>query len=247
MEIFHPRASPACKRELLPIPFSTLSLSTIKLIIMKRNFPRFPFPGNLSLLGCLLLLSLVINSCKKVQEKLVPAEVQSKSNNLSQDMKQVDIQLIADNFVSPIGVLSLPDRDGKFDDREDDHDRRSGDDRRKEDKRLFVIDQIGKIWIIDANGNKLPVPFLDLTSKILPLSPGYDERGLLGLAFHPDYKKNGRFFVYYTAPPRAGGPQPGGVWNNLSRISEFRVSAMNPNLADMSFERPLLEINDPQS
>jgi glucose/arabinose dehydrogenase len=162
-------------------------------------------------------------------------------------MKEVDIKLIADNFVSPIGLVALPDKSGKFDDRDEDHDRRGGHDNKKEDERLFVIDQVGRIWIIDEHGNKLPVPFLDITSKIVPLSPGYDERGLLGLAFHPDFKKNGRFFVYYTAPPRAGGPEPGALWNNLSRISEFRVSALNPNLADMTFERPILELNDPQS
>src|SRR4030095_11093530 len=94
--------------------------------------------------------------------------------------------------------------------------------------------------------NKLPTPFLDITSKLVTLNPNFDERGLLGFAFHPNYKKNGRFFVYYYAPPRPASPTVGFVPNNLSRISEFRVSASNPNMADTAFERPILELDDPQ-
>ena len=81
---------------------------------------------------------------------------------------------------------------------------------------------------------------------MVTLSPGYDERGLLGLAFHPDFKSNGKFYLFYTAPPRAGGPEPGVPWNNLTRIAEFKVSAGNPNLADPSSERILLESDHPQ-
>jgi glucose/arabinose dehydrogenase len=138
--------------------------------------------------------------------------------------KAVDIKLVADGFTSPIGLVAVPDHS----------------------KRLFVIDQIGKIWIIDAGGHKLPTPFLDISSKLVTLDPAFDERGLLGLAFHPDYKNNRRFFVYYNAPPRSGGPQGGGTWNNLSRISEFKTSVANPNEADQSTEKALLELNDPQ-
>lgn len=138
--------------------------------------------------------------------------------------KAVDIMLVADNFTSPIGVVAAPDNS----------------------KRLFVIDQVGRIWIIDAGGHRLPTPFLDISSKLVTLNPNGDERGLIGFAFHPNYKNNRRFYVYYNAPPRPGGPAPGANWNNLSRISEFRASAANPNEADLRTERPLLELDDPQ-
>jgi glucose/arabinose dehydrogenase len=62
--------------------------------------------------------------------------------------------------------------------------------------RLFVVEQSGRIRVLE--GHVLhPVPFLDITKQVL--SGG--ERGLLGLAFHPDYRRNGRFFVNYTRKP----------------------------------------------
>jgi glucose/arabinose dehydrogenase len=137
----------------------------------------------------------------------------------------VDLELVAEGFASPIGVVSVPDNSD----------------------RLFVIDQAGKIWIIDSTGNKLATPFIDLSGMMVTLNVNYDERGLLGLAFHPDYKTNGRFFVYYQKPPRAGGPVAGVNWNNFSRVSEFKVSTSNSNVADISSEKVILEWDDPQS
>ncbi|MFI5188506.1 MAG: PQQ-dependent sugar dehydrogenase, partial [Chitinophagales bacterium] len=100
---------------------------------------------------------------------------------------KVDLLQVADSFVSPLDVVPVPDNT----------------------QRLFVIDQIGKIWIIDSTGNKLSTPFLDVSSALIPLSAGYDERGLLGLAFHPQFATNHKFYIYYQLPPRAGGPAPG--------------------------------------
>lgn len=49
-------------------------------------------------------------------------------------------------------------------------------------------------------GNLLPAPFLDISAgPTAVLNAGYDERGLLGLAFHPGYENNGRFFARYSA------------------------------------------------
>lgn len=138
---------------------------------------------------------------------------------------KVDLMQVADGFVSPIGAVASPDNT----------------------KRLFVIDQVGKIWIIDGTGTKLPTPFMDISSMMVTLNPNYDERGLLGLAFHPQFSANHRFYIYYQLPPRPGGPQPGTNWNNFSRIAEFRTQSGNDNLADMSTERVILEMDDPQS
>jgi len=140
--------------------------------------------------------------------------------------KTPGLSMIADSLVSPVVISEPPDSS----------------------KRLFVVDETGKIWIIGADGKKLTTPFIDITSKMVTLSPSYDERGLLGLAFHPDFKTNGKFYLFYTAPPRAGTPVPGdagATWNNLTRISEFKVSAANANQADLSSERILLEADHP--
>lgn len=62
------------------------------------------------------------------------------------------------------------------------------------DARLFVVEKTGRIQII-ADGQRQPQPFLDLATRVSTAS----EQGLLGLAFHPDFARNGRFFVYFTA------------------------------------------------
>jgi len=62
-----------------------------------------------------------------------------------------------------------------------------------DDDRLFVVEQLGRIWIID-NGEVQPVPFLDISDIVLIGG----EQGLLSVAFHPDYDLNGYFYVYYT-------------------------------------------------
>lgn len=87
-------------------------------------------------------------------------------------------------------------------------------------------------------------PFLDLREQMVRLNPSFDERGLLGLAFHPAFAQNGRFFVYYSAPLRPGGPEG---WNHTSHISEFRVSASNPDRADAASERIVLQVDEPQA
>ena len=61
--------------------------------------------------------------------------------------------------------------------------------------RLFALEKPGRIRII-KNGSLLPAAFLDITSLV---GSSGNEQGLLGLAFHPDFESNGRFFVAYTA------------------------------------------------
>ncbi len=65
-------------------------------------------------------------------------------------------------------------------------------------ERIFVLEQTGKIWIL-KDGIKMQEPFLDLSALVTAsANRSYSEQGLLGLAFHPDYADNGRFFVNYT-------------------------------------------------
>lgn len=98
------------------------------------------------------------------------------------------------------------------------------------DPRLFVVEQDGTIRIMDTDGNVNPTPFLNITTRVDSSS---NEEGLLGLAFHPDYATNGRFFVQYTNTTSG---------DRVTRISEFTVTG-NPNVADPNSENILMTID----
>jgi len=99
------------------------------------------------------------------------------------------------------------------------------------DERLFVVEQGGVIKIVDLNGVVNSTPFLDIQSIV---NAG-GERGLLGLAFHPEYQTNGRFFVHYS---NSSGD---------TQISEFSVSTSNPDIANPNSEVMLLTVSQPFS
>ena len=108
--------------------------------------------------------------------------------------------------------------------------------------RLFVVDQIGIIRIIRADGTTDPEPFLDIRDRMVQLAGSYDERGLLSLAFHPGFRNDSRVYVYYSAPLRAGGPDG---WSCTNRLSEFRVSPTDPDKVDPASEKVLLSVDKP--
>jgi glucose/arabinose dehydrogenase len=94
--------------------------------------------------------------------------------------------------------------------------------------RLFVVERGGLIKAA-APGVRVPAPFLDLTGRVL----AGGERGLLGLAFHPRFAENGRFFVNYTRRP-----------DGATVVAEYRVSAADADRAEIG-EVPLLVIPQP--
>lgn len=94
--------------------------------------------------------------------------------------------------------------------------------------RLFIVERQGRIRILDR-GTLRARPFLDIGARVLD----FGEQGLLGLAFHPRYASNGRFFVAYSRRSDAA-----------TVIAEYRVSARDPNLA-VNAERVLLTVPQP--
>lgn len=116
--------------------------------------------------------------------------------------------------------------------------------------RLFVCEQRGKILLF-KNGILQTQPFLDLSASLVAEQTAYDERGLLGLAFHPQYSQTGqpgagRFYVFYSAPsPNAPGTTELPV-NCRTTLAEYRVSAANPDQADPGSGRILLSFDKPQ-
>jgi len=105
--------------------------------------------------------------------------------------------------------------------------------------RLFIVDQIGVIYIID-NGELLTKPFLDIRDNIVDLDVTYDERGLLGLAFHPNYPINGRFFIYYSAP------KTGENINHETILAEYQVTD-EENQADSTSQQIILRVDQPEA
>lgn len=101
--------------------------------------------------------------------------------------------------------------------------------------RLFVLEQTGYIFILDQDLQVLPDPFLDvsglLTSDVF--QGGYSERGLLGIAFHPDFENNGIFFIHYIR------------YDNKAIVERHTVSADDPNLADPASAAVILSVDDP--
>jgi glucose/arabinose dehydrogenase len=117
----------------------------------------------------------------------------------------LDLQLVTAGLARPVGVYNAGDGSG----------------------RLFIVEQAGTIRIWDG-AQLLPTPFLSRSVECC------NERGLLGLAFHPDYANNGLFYIHYSAP---------GTGNTV--ISRYQVSAMDPNVAEPASELVLLTQSQP--
>ncbi len=155
----------------------------------------------------------------------------------------IDTEIVALNLISPVH-LTFPQGEPS--------------------NRLFVVDQPGQIRIIDGTGILLSTPFLDITSEIH--MPGFfgtqdendfDERGLLGLAFHPEYYNptapgEGKIFTYASKPydplntdfPLV--PTTTLVPDHQSVIEMWTVDPTDPNLIDMSSRVELMRIDQPQ-
>jgi glucose/arabinose dehydrogenase len=115
------------------------------------------------------------------------------------------------------------------------------------DSRKFVIEQFGRIRIIDENGQLQGEPFLDIRSKIVTLWSDFDERGLLGLAFHPDFQENGKFYVAYTAPINFQDDLAKMFWwDHTNVVAEYTVSEDDPDRADATSEHIITSIDWPQ-
>lgn len=94
--------------------------------------------------------------------------------------------------------------------------------------RFFVAEQVGLVWAYLPDRSRLEIPFLNITKAVLTSSWEGDERGFLGLTFHPNYKYNRKLYVYYTVEVH---------FNERIRISEFHVSAKDMNMVDHASER----------
>ncbi len=126
-------------------------------------------------------------------------------------------------------------------------------------KRIFVVEKQGRIRTID-NSQAFPLTqasasaFLNITPLVQQAGgtdPNQDERGLLGLAFHPQYQTNGKFYVYYTNPAVAGLPSPFTYYQNVVEytVRDPSTLVVNPALdnADAASARLVMRIQHPSA
>jgi glucose/arabinose dehydrogenase len=130
----------------------------------------------------------------------------------------VRLEPVATGFTSPIAVEATDDG-----------------------QRRFVVDQAGRIWLHDTSGLR-DRAYLDLRDRMIDVVGGYSERGLLGMALHPNFGENGRFFVRYSAPRRPDTPND---YSHTFVLSEF-VADPGARRVDLDTERTILEIPQPQ-
>jgi len=121
---------------------------------------------------------------------------------------KLKLEQVGGNFSKPLLVTSAPG----------------------ETNRMFVVDQNGKIFVV-KNGVQLNTPFLDVSA----INSSGGERGLLGLAFHPQYASNGYFFINFT--DNSGDTQ----------VSRYQRSAGNPDVANSSSRSDIIFIDQPYS
>jgi glucose/arabinose dehydrogenase len=154
----------------------------------------------------------------------------------------IELETVASGLTAPVDLVSAGDDTG----------------------RLFIVDQAGKIFIIE-NEELLDTPFLDVTNRLVsPLGVlesydenDYDERGLLGFAFHPgfaDSESPGYQKVYtYTSEPLGASADfttdtlpEGETFDHQSVIAEWTVDSEDPNRIDTSTRREVMRIDQPQ-
>lgn len=139
---------------------------------------------------------------------------QNLNDSAATDTVAVKFELLTSEISKPVDMKAAPDTT----------------------HRLFIGDLGGKIWIV-KNGKVLPKPFIDISSRLEQKDTTPSVKAMLSIAFHPQFATNGKFYIYYHAPAKDTAEPC-----NLM-IAEFKVSSDNPDMADLSSERKVLEID----
>lgn len=153
-----------------------------------------------TLFGAVCAVALMVGTAGAKDAPKTPGEVAMPGGTLPGDPK-IALVKIADGFKDPINVANAGD----------------GSDR------IFVVERIGRIKIVNKDGSVNDEPFLDLTT-INPLGndvqTGFVEQGLYAVAFHPKFAENGYFFVHYASLP----------FNGDGMIVRFQVDPASPDV-----------------
>jgi glucose/arabinose dehydrogenase len=132
----------------------------------------------------------------------------------------IGLKLVTEGLGAPMALAAIPDGSG----------------------RLLLAEQSGVVHLLEQNGKRSEQLFLDLRAKMVAINKGMEERGLLGLALHPQFKSNRKFYVVYSAPLRTNAPSK---WDHAERLSEFKAGGADFISTDLASERVILEIDEP--
>lgn len=165
-----------------------------------------------------LLLSLVAGMVVLMNGEGGDTAVSAQSTFSQRGFPGLAPTLIADGFTQPVDITTAGDA------------------------RLFIVEQIGVIRIIDTDGAVLQTPFLDMSEQI----EAGGEQGLLALAFDPNFEDTGYFYVSYThcSEPNTCPFTSQQTPNLSTRISRFEISS-DPYVADPDSELIILEVDQP--
>ena len=153
---------------------------------------------------------------------------------------EIELELVAEGLTAPLVLAHAHDDSG----------------------RLYIADQTGLVWILEEGGI-LPNPFLDISDRLVTLGffgtmdeADFDERGLLGLAFHPFYNEPnrpgfGKVYTYSSEPNLFEADftvslTPGNTFDHQSVIAEWCVDPNDPDRIDPASRREIMRIDQPQ-
>jgi Glucose / Sorbosone dehydrogenase len=149
---------------------------------------------------------------------------------------KLGVQLLARHLGNPIDLFSIPgDTSGK----------------------RFILEQDGRVLTMDPDNsvNRL-VPFMNIQERVVSLRYAFDERGMIGVAFHPKFNENRKLYARYTGSRTKANmcydesgeipTDPNGCPDQHSSIlSEFTVFAENPDVVDPDSEKVLMRVENP--
>jgi glucose/arabinose dehydrogenase len=161
--------------------------------------------------GAAAMLALADPAASRRDAHATPVPIAESDPGAGRERAPV-IQLvkIAEGLADPVAVAAADDNSG----------------------RLFIVERFGKIRIVDRDGALLPEPFLDLRGLVATAG---QEQGLLGLAFHPDYRFNRLLYVAFTDLHTNGD----------TVVMEFAAAADNPDVVNMESSRLVLAVDQP--
>jgi glucose/arabinose dehydrogenase len=164
-------------------------------------------------LAILSVLVVIFAACRNNEKNTAGTDHSADSTKSSFVFK---LEKVADGLDGPLALENAHDGSG----------------------RIFVGEQAGRIMVI-RNGQVLKTPFINIRNLLVPMKNEYMDMGLLGFAFHPDFRHNGRFFIHYSRPSKKG-------FNNTSVLAEYKVSDTNPDVAGTK-GKILLEVEQPEA